>query len=1457
MSLSHLIQADTNKHIAHFLKRFKSLQHAEQVFLLIMSVAHAPMGIARFEKVIKTLIDFGFLTKPLSFYQLDGQQRQALVKQSMLDVTRDGIRVNRLICTALTHQLEHLEDLGEAKDMAKLDSILMAIEHSNTGPQSHHYQVAKRLDARLLRDFYFFAEYQMLERHLQLNPNIQLININRSQILVELLFLPFNLSHFVSLPQSIQFTAFASLLRMQKEDAKDNNSDIGYTLSLLQQVVDIHMQQGQGETSLCKQLLLEHYLYAGKLNEFATTYNPYDSSCYGLQLNASFHFLTGDIEKAYKYFDEALKAKKRISKKRNEYLGGMLGFFYKLCLVVYTKQLLVQKRQPDNAQKLAQGKTLDANKVKKQTLQQLKYEATDSDIHDHFFTISKALEPLVLACFEESDSSNYFVEQNMSEDVDFLTHHLLNFIKLIHNAWTEHSPSFEQLDQIQQLAKETSHAFQSIEHQCIAQFCEQIRSSSLASNSFAIKSNKALKNRELCLINITELIEKREAWETALDKLIALAPHTKSDEDSVNHASAKRLIWELHHRTYEDQLIAREQKQSKSGWSKGRIIPIKRLYEEYKLMPYLTDTDKKLCQAIQETQAHYYGKNEYSLSGLSALQAACNIDNLYLANNLNQSIKLTQIEPELIVSEQDTFLCLSLSISPIYSKQDTHYRVIENAPYEYQLCVFNKSHIQVAKVLGEEGLLVPIEAKQKALQGISAIAPLLNIQSDIAEIDTGLATVECDPNLIINIKPYESGLSFHCQIMPFGEDGAVFTPGIGNASLTSQINGKRIATHRDLVNEQHLLDALDQACPNFLASNSNELFQADLQQALETLEQLQAAQTSNSFPLKLRWPSGKSINLSKALSPADMQLATAKRSEWFEMTGHLQINNDEVISLRELLKLISTSHGRFIELDEHRVLALTTSLKEQLSTLNHALEDNKFHPLSGLHVEQATSGMRMKTIHAWEKQRQLMQEASQIEPRIPSTLKADLRDYQKTGFDWAMRLAHWGAGACLADDMGLGKTLQAMSVVLARAKQGPSVILAPTSVCFNWQQEISAFAPTLNVKLFNEAIGTEARTELLQNLKAFDCLIVSYGLLQRESELLSEISWQTLIADEAQALKNPLSKRTKAAYQLKAGFKMITTGTPIENDLTELWSLFRIINPGLLGNLKAFTKRFIHPINNEKEDRLAANQARQGLKTLIQPFILRRLKSQVLKELPSRTEISLNITLNAEQQAFYEALRLNALEAIEQAGMQSNKAEQRIRMLAELTKLRQACCHPKLVFEESKLASAKLEALDQLLDELLANKHKVLIFSQFVGHLQIIKSHIESKQIEYQYLDGSTPQQDRKLRVNAFQQGKGDVFLISLKAGGFGLNLTAADYVIHMDPWWNPAVEDQASDRAHRIGQIRPVTIYRMITQNTIEEKIVALHKQKRDLADQVLAGNESSKPLSVDDMLLLLKEKF
>jgi SNF2 family DNA or RNA helicase len=316
---------------------------------------------------------------------------------------------------------------------------------------------------------------------------------------------------------------------------------------------------------------------------------------------------------------------------------------------------------------------------------------------------------------------------------------------------------------------------------------------------------------------------------------------------------------------------------------------------------------------------------------------------------------------------------------------------------------------------------------------------------------------------------------------------------------------------------------------------------------------------------------------------------------------------------------------------------------------------------------------------------------------------------------------------------------------------------------------------------------------------------------------------------------------------LDGDFKIATTGTPVENHLGELWNLFRFLNPSLLGSHDTFQEKFSNPI-----ERYQDKDAQKALQKVVKPFILRRRKNQVLDDLPAKTEIVLNIEMSVEERSFYESLRQSALERLtsEEEGQ-----DKRFKILAELTKLRLACCNPKLVNEEVPIGSSKLEAFVEILEELRENNHRALVFSQFVKHLEIIKQYLTENGIAYQYLDGSTPSNKRQESIDAFQKGTGDVFLISLKAGGVGLNLTAADYVIHLDPWWNPAVEDQATDRAHRIGQQRPVTVYRLVTEDTVESKILKLHETKRDLADSLLEGTEGSGKLSADELLALIRE--
>jgi SNF2 family DNA or RNA helicase len=615
--------------------------------------------------------------------------------------------------------------------------------------------------------------------------------------------------------------------------------------------------------------------------------------------------------------------------------------------------------------------------------------------------------------------------------------------------------------------------------------------------------------------------------------------------------------------------------------------------------------------------------------------------------------------------------------------------------------------------------------------------------------------------------------------------------------------------------------------------------------ALEFLLQLGRRQP----PVTVEWPEGKRMSVYGEASAKNLSLRIARARDWFQMEGEVKVDGELVLDMRDLLSRLENARGRFVRLADGGFLALTEQFRKQLERLNGISEDHgkgrRMPVLATVAARDlAEDAGHVKADKEWKGFVQRLSAAGRLEPKVPSTLQAELRDYQIEGFAWLSRLAHWQAGAVLADDMGLGKTVQAIAVLLEQAPHGPCLVIAPTSVCHNWEQELSRFAPSLTIRRLGAASG---RAEIIAGLKAMEVLIISYGLLHQEADRLTEIDWRMVVFDEAQAIKNAETRRAQAAQLLKAHFRVALTGTPIENYLGELWSLFAIVNPGLLGSKESFGRRFSGPIERDRD----AN-ALQSLRALIRPFMLRRTKSAVLSELPPRTEVTIEIDLPEDERAFYEAVRQRALETL--AALSGAGGQNRIHILAEITKLRRACCHPALIDPATSLPGAKLQAFLELVDELVRNKHKALVFSQFVGQLELVRDALVARGIAHQYLDGGTPAAEREKRVGAFQAGQGDLFLISLKAGGTGLNLTAADYVIHLDPWWNPAVEDQASDRAHRIGQQRPVTVYRLIVSDSIEEKILEMHRSKRDLASDLLEGTEVSAKLSEDDLLNLIR---
>ncbi len=457
---------------------------------------------------------------------------------------------------------------------------------------------------------------------------------------------------------------------------------------------------------------------------------------------------------------------------------------------------------------------------------------------------------------------------------------------------------------------------------------------------------------------------------------------------------------------------------------------------------------------------------------------------------------------------------------------------------------------------------------------------------------------------------------------------------------------------------------------------------------------------------------------------------------------------------------------------------------------------------------------------------------------VPAGLQAQLRGYQQKGFQWLSHLRELGLNGILADDMGLGKTIQTLCLLLAEREAGrlqtPALVVVPTSVLSTWQAEAQRFAPDLRVLRLHGA----QRPRTLKDLKAFDLVITSYALFRQDAPLHQQICYSWLILDEAQMIKNPRSRTALVACAQPASHRLCLSGTPIENHLEELWSLFHFLMPGFLDTLERFNSRFRHPIE-KTHDRQRLNALRER----IRPFVLRRLKTQVAQELPPKTEILRTVELGSAQRDLYETVRLAVDDQVRKAVADNGFQRSRILVLDALLKLRQICAHPQLLKlpEAQKVErSAKLELLLELLSELLANGRRVLIFSQFVTMLERIEIELQARQISYSKLTGRTRQRDAE--IARFQEGHVPVFLISLKAGGVGLNLTAADTVIHYDPWWNPATEQQATDRSWRIGQTQPVFVYKLIAAGTLEEQMVALQESKRALSQDLLGSGSSQK---------------
>jgi len=961
-----------------------------------------------------------------------------------------------------------------------------------------------------------------------------------------------------------------------------------------------------------------------------------------------------------------------------------------------------------------------------------------------------------------------------------------------------------------------------------------------------------------------------------------------------------RLAWrvEADARGIDLYPISQQPKKRGDGYTKGRRLKLESAMRDREL--HRTSQDRRVIECIEYQASYYSYRQEAELDTFEAMRTLIGAPNVFFDKD-SVSVRKDDFEFEVMLVDDQYILLKLLAADDAVTKQGERQRAIyyhraklagEALPPTIQtftnrsgwmirtdqarnlvsLVEFNPDDEQLMLTL----LQFPGIAAEHGGELVKRLQPIQSrITISLPEALLGpIVDVPAQP--VVLLRSNKDG-SLDVALRIRDHQGRVRMPGSPPAISISDQDGIPVQYRRDVAHELKLSARLAKTL-GFDDSPSDDDLQeerfathiSDFGTGLDVIERLQSWATASDQPghndsdlgdmlaPEVLWDrnSEKPMAVLGTISSQNVRVEINRKRDWFGISGQCEVGGRK-LDLGELMENLAVEnpndvHGDFVRLKDGQWARIGEKLRNRLRKLRDATHaDRKTMRLDATSAPAIRdflddTEIQHKAVKAWQQCLDRLARAENLDPQLPEGLDAELRDYQIEGYRWLRRLAEWGVGGILADDMGLGKTLQTLAVLLDRKDVGPTLVIAPTSVGFNWVREAERFTPGLSVHLYRET----DRAEFLQTVGPGDLVVCSYGLALRDNTALAKVEWGTLVLDEAQAIKNSRSKTSKAIADIPAQWTVALTGTPVENHLGELWSLFHVVSPGVFGGWEQFRKRFAIPI---EKNNLASASA--GLADRLKPFVLRRKKSEVLRDLPPRTEMNLYVDLSKEERAEYERVRLEAIGEVDQLEATVTTQDQRFRILALLTRLRQISCHPKLVNKSYTGEASKLLQLRETLSNLREEGHRALIFSQFTQHLALIREELEATGFTYEYLDGSTPAQARQQRVDAFQNGTADVFLISLKAGGTGLNLTAADYVIHMDPWWNPAVEDQATDRAHRIGQEKPVMVYRIIARGTIEEEILALHESKRDLVAGVLEGTAAAAKLNNNELVAMLRK--
>ena len=1172
---------------------------------------------------------------------------------------------------------------------------------------------------------------------------------------------------------------------------KDNE----LTIETLDEVRQIIMNAGMMASDYDDYLMMYRYLIQGGEATWNTVSNPKcrisSPSPWALSCRAISKLYDNDVMSAFEFFSDALKEMDKESEVRGTFDNRILSFFYAICLLKAEKQMALSDRNVSN-------------------------------IKERFLK-----------------SRNVYYGKSLAATRILLTY-----------AQSEHANCSEYVkNEVQRMLQEDNCPLTQIFADILLGYfkCGSEQTSDLIP-TIGILKHELSSFRPIGISEKKELVEafggtpllpqirRKDSWEIAFSDIRRNLMESKKAE--------KRIIYFL------DGLwlgnIVEQTRREDGSWDSGISISRKQFMNEgYASM---NDADRRIAAQMRVRPV------DVPEAGI-LFNELCGSDRIFVGEPYIQPFTPAEIE---LVQPKIKFIafgdCINITSNVPFDKNKILPKCIPSVIGDGQYSAIILNDLQrdiLQRILPSDKL--PLHAVGEVKLLVERLDGIIDVESDLLLAES-IQTVDGGGKIAIRITPEEHEHAYHVQMLaaPLPEGTLRYPAGEGESVIYDQLDGNTTIVIRNLEAEQANYEILHEFICDKIGDVFSDFMTARLSNSQSLLTLLEYAYEHQETFL-LEWPRGRELKFKGVMKPADVEIQVSTNMDWFAIQGTVNIPGT-TMSFDELLaRFREVDENGYIQIGENEFMRMTQALKKHIEGLDSMIMGTdrvtksqtigKYDVGALAEIIGDDGGLHAQMDEGFFSLLSRMRNAYDRQIDVPQTLNATLRDYQKEGFEWMARLTEWGAGACLADDMGLGKTVQTISLLLHRAEKGASLVIAPKSLILNWEKELRKFAPSLNVVNINNEKNKKA---VIEKADASDVVLTTYGVLVTQKEALTGKQWNTVCLDEAHYIKNRMTRTSRTAMGLKSDAKIILTGTPLQNHLGEMWNLFQFINPGLLGPWQQFVDKYI---KSPWDDLI-----QRELKDRTTPFILRRTKDEVLDDLPDKISYEQMVELTPEELQIYEKIRSD----VELKFKKHKTAAERklaktlnVNFFQELTKLRLLANSVSIVYPEWQAESSKIAALRDVVSSLKSREdNKVLIFSQFTSFLSQIGLMLKDAGIEYLYLDGQTAMDERQRLVDEFQSGDCQFFLISLKAGGLGLNLTAANYVILMDPWWNPSIEEQATDRAHRIGQERNVTVIRLISANTIEEKILKLHEDKQSLSDRILEGTSGSASLTMDEIL-------